>query len=315
MDWSRARGLLRFDSGGWRRFAELGCVYGPEWWKRASPPVIAAIIYVIGKRQREAVRRTQRPIYGPQPWWREHWNTYRVFAEFARSVTEGLEQWGPHPKPLALSVSGRDRLEAALAEGRGVVLVTGHFGSWEVGARGLRDLGRPVTLVMARELNATAHRFTHDLRTRHGVRVIYSDESVFSGLSILQALRRGEVVCMQIEPWGPKQGSQDIDMFGHHARFQLGPFVVSRVARAPLFSVFSLRTGIRRYELVVGERQDPRTPAATLAAFQATIRAYEDLIRAHPQQWLMFQDVWRDGAPTADTSPPPAMARVSRARH
>jgi hypothetical protein len=31
------RAAVRFDSGWWRRFAELGCVYGPEWWKRCSP--------------------------------------------------------------------------------------------------------------------------------------------------------------------------------------------------------------------------------------------------------------------------------------
>jgi lauroyl/myristoyl acyltransferase len=133
-------------------------------------------------------------------------------------------------------------------------------------------------------------------------------------LAILQALRRGEVVCMQIEPWGPKQGSQEIRMFGRLARFQLGPFVVARVAKAPLFSVFSLRTGIRTYELIVGERQDPRTPAATLAAFQTTIGAYEALIRAHPQQWLMFQDVWDPvPAPAVDAAPEPE-PRLSRAR-
>jgi lauroyl/myristoyl acyltransferase len=109
-------------------------------------------------------------------------------------------------------------------------------------------------------------------------------------------------------------GSQEIEMFGRHARFQLGPFVVARVARAPLFSVFSLRTGIRRYELVVGERQDPRTPAATLAAFQTTIRAYEALIRAHPQQWLMFQDVWDPATPAAEPPMPEPVVRASRAR-
>ena len=34
---------LRFDGLWWRKFAYLGSVYGPEWWKRYSPPWIAAI--------------------------------------------------------------------------------------------------------------------------------------------------------------------------------------------------------------------------------------------------------------------------------
>jgi len=47
MNLVRLRAAARFDSGWWRRFAELGCVYSPEWWRRGSPPVIAAIIFTM----------------------------------------------------------------------------------------------------------------------------------------------------------------------------------------------------------------------------------------------------------------------------
>ena len=50
MDPARLRASLRFDGAAWRRFAELGCVYGPEWWKRLSPPAIAAVIFGIAVR-------------------------------------------------------------------------------------------------------------------------------------------------------------------------------------------------------------------------------------------------------------------------
>src|SRR6266566_6739848 len=155
MDWTRLRAAVRFDSGAWRRFAELGCVYGPEWWKRGSPPVIAAIIFAIARAQRAAVLANQRQIHGPIPgargWLRERWHAYRVFAEFARSVTEAMEQWGPRPRPLELHVVGTEIFEAALAEHRGLVALTGHFGSWEVAARHLSGLGRPVNMVVAHE--------------------------------------------------------------------------------------------------------------------------------------------------------------------
>jgi lauroyl/myristoyl acyltransferase len=288
----RLRAALRFDGAFWRRFAELGCVYGPEWWKRGSPPVIAAIIYGIARRQREAVLRNQRQVAGPEGWMAEHWRAYRVFAEFARSFTEGMEQWGPHPRPLDLEVVNGALFEQALAEHRGLVVVTGHFGSWEVAARVTSRLGRPVHMVTGQEPNEGARDFMHAVRTRHGFGVIYSGGSVFAGLPILQALRRDEIVGMQLEPWGPLAGSHAIDFCRRPTRVQLGPFTIARLARAPVVAVFAVRTGIRRYQIRVEGRWDPRTPAESVAALTQTVRAYERLVRTHPAQWLMFADVW-----------------------
>jgi KDO2-lipid IV(A) lauroyltransferase len=295
---ARLRAALRFDSGWWRRFAELGCVYGPEWWKRGSPPVIAAIIFAIARAQRRAVMRNQLQVRGARGGLRERWDAYRVFAEFARSLTEAMEQWGPRPRPLALSVSGRELALEALRQGRGLIVLTGHFGCWEVAARFLSELGRPVTLVTAQEPNPTVRGFMHDFRTRHGFQVIYSDRSVFAALPILQALRRHEVVGMQIDPWGSPQGTQEIEFCGRRTRFQLGPFAIARVARAPLVPVFAVRTGIRRYDVHIAGRHEPTTVAESVAAFTATLGAYERLVRERPEQWLQFDDVWRD-APTA----------------
>jgi lauroyl/myristoyl acyltransferase len=297
MDRARLPATLRRDGAFWRRFAELGCVYGPEWWKRSSPPVIAAILYAFGRRQRAAVRRNQRRVNGPANALAEHWRAYRVFAEFARSLTEGMEQWGPRPKPLDLTIQNARLVDEAIAEHRGLVVVTGHFGSWEVGARGLSRLGRPVNMVTAQEPNPSVRDFIHAMRTRHGFNVLYSDRSLFAGLPIVQALRRDEIVGMQIEPWGPLAGSHVLDFCGQPTRVQLGPFTIARVARAPVVAVFAVRTGIRRYELLVEGRWDPRTPADSVTALTETVRAYERLVQAHPQQWLMIEDMWPVEAP------------------
>jgi KDO2-lipid IV(A) lauroyltransferase len=291
------RAALRFDSGGWRRFAELGCVYGPEWWKRASPPVIAAIIYALGTKQRAAVLRNQRQVRGPRAWLREHWDAYRVFAGMARSITESMEQWGPRPRPIERAIVGGDVMERAVDEGRGVVVVTGHFGSWEVGARMLEKLGRPVNWVTASEPNPTVRSFVHEMRTRHGFNVIYSDRSVLGGLPMLRALRRGEIVCIQLEPWGALRGTYEMEFCRRPTRFQLGPFVLARLARAPLVPAFVVRRGIRSYEVRIPGRFDPRTPRESEVALETVVRSYEALVRELPQQWLMFEDVWTGEEP------------------
>ena len=300
MDLGRLRAALRMDGSAWRRFAELGCVYGPEWWKRGAPPAIAALLFGIARSRREAVLCNQRQVRGPSGWLRERWDAYSVFAELARSMTEGMEQWGPYPRPVDLTIDGRELFEGALGEGRGLVVLTGHFGSWEIGARVLTRLGRPVNLVTAHEPNPTVHEFLHAMRTRHGFNVLYSDRSLFAGLPALHALRRHEIVGMQIEPWGPKRGSHEVDFCGQPTRFQLGPFAVARVARTPIVPVFAVRTGIRRYELRVAARFDPRTSADSVAALVATVRLYERVVRERPAQWLMFEDIWSEADAAVD---------------
>ena len=302
------RAALRFDSGGWRRFAELGSVYGPEWWKRGSPPAIAAIIFLLGTKQRATVLRNQRQVRGPRSWLRERWDAYRVFAGMARSMTESMEQWGPRPQPITRTIVGAEILQGAVSEGRGVVVATGHFGSWEVGARLLSELGRPVNWVTASEPNPTVRKFVHEMRTRHGFNVIYSDRSVLSGLPILQALRRGEIVCIQLEPWGPFRGTHPVTFCGRPTRFQLGPFAVARLAKSPVVATFVVRKGIRNYEARVVGRWDPRTVAESATALETVVREYEALVRELPHQWIMFEDVW-----TAAPSEEPVYEMVPQA--
>jgi len=292
MKLAHLRAAVRFDSGWWRRFAELGCVYGPEWWKRGSPPVIAAIIFAIARGRREAVLRNQQQVRGPRGWIQERRDAYRVFVEFARSMTESLEQWGSRPPPLVREIPALELCHAALAEGRGLVVPTAHFGGWDIGARFLSDFGRPVNLVVAPEENSTTREFMHRLRVRFGFNIIYSGRSVFTAIPVREALRRNEVVGMQIDPWGPSRGAREIDFCGRSAPFQTGPFVIARVTRAPLIPVFTVRTGVRRYQMRTAGRFDPRSAADVAAAFEATIRFYERLVREQPAQWLLFDDVW-----------------------
>src|SRR5438552_19099085 len=101
MHLAQLRAALRFDSGGWRRFAELGCVWGPGWWKRGSPPVIAAIIFSIARAQRGAVLRNQRRVRGRRCWLIARRYAHRVRAEFARPLTESMAQWRRRPSPSA----------------------------------------------------------------------------------------------------------------------------------------------------------------------------------------------------------------------
>ncbi len=310
---SRILQNLRFDGLWWRKFAYLGSVYGPEWWKRYSPPVIAAIFFAGARRNREGATTNMRHILGE--YGAAH-AALRMFVSFAQCMTETMEYYGPHPRPIQLDVPERDALAEALAEGHGAVVVTGHFGNWDIGAKTLREYGRPVNVVMAREVNASTHEYVRRAREQVGVRVIYSDTSVFSSLNMIRALRRNEIVALQLDR--VPGNARMIPFFSAPAPFPIGPFVLARLSGAPLIPVFIPRLGTRHYAIRIGNRytltRDVRDGHALGGIMAAVVGELESTVCEYPTQWFQFAPFWPAAAARSTAALPPRQHVEQRLR-
>lgn len=293
---------LRFDGLWWRKFAYLGSVYGPEWWKRYSPPWVAAIIFCcVGRNRRGAVANMRR-VLGNRGWLRDHWHGLRVFIDFAHAMNEALEYFGPRARPLSLEEPPDDPIGAALVEGRGVILVTCHFGNWEVAAHTLARYDRLFNLVMAREANETTADYVRRAREQAGMRVLLSDSSVYSPFNMLRALRRNEIVALQLDRPPGGDGARAVEFFGAPALFQAGPLRLARLAGAPVFPVFVVRLAPRRYRIVLGsKRRVPRAAGIEEMdhVLAGIVAEFEALVRQHPAQWFQFAPFWPDSMPAA----------------
>lgn len=300
---TRVQGALRFDGLWWRKFAYLGCVYGPEWWKQGSPPAIAAILFaLVGHNRRGAIENMQR-ILGDGDRRRAARAALRMYAQFAHCMTETLEHFGPRPKPIRLDLPQRDLIVEALREKRGAVLVTGHIGNWDIAAKTLREFGQPINLVMAREANSTTQDYVRDMRERSGVRVIYSDTSVFSALNMIRALRANEIVAIQLDRTLGLGTTRAVPFFGAPAPFPSGPFVLARLSGAPLIPVFIPRVGTRHYAVRIGTpvtlSREARDAYSLDRAMRAVVREFEVVIREFPSQWFQFVPFWTQAAAMA----------------
>lgn len=307
---------LRFDGLAWRKFAYLGSVYGPEWWKRRSPPWVAAIIFSCVGRNRHGVIANMRRVLGSRGWLRDHWHGLKVFIAFAHCMNETLEYFGARPRPLAFEEPPDDPIGRALGEGRGVMLVTCHFGNWDVAGRTLARYERPFNLVMAREVNETTADYVRQAREAAGVRVLLSDSSVYGPFNMLRALRRNEIVALQLDRPLGGGGARAVEFFGAPAYFQAGPIRLARLAGAPIFPVFVVRLAPRRYRIVLGaERRVPRTASAEEVdrILAGIVAEFEALVRQYPDQWFQFAPFWPADAPLANlTEPPPDAVAAER---
>ncbi|MBI4517830.1 MAG: lysophospholipid acyltransferase family protein [Deltaproteobacteria bacterium] len=300
---ARLAQAVRFDGLWWRRFAYLGCVYGPDWWTHYSPPVIAAIIFaIVGRNRRGAITNLQRILDQPDRR-RAGLTGLRMFAEFAHCLTETTQYYGPRPRAIRLDTPQHDPLAEALRAGRGAVVVTGHFGNWDIAAKALCDYGRPINVVMAREVNATTQEYVRSAREQAGVRVIFSDSSVFSSLNMIRALRQNEVVAIQLDRMLGPGGARQLPFFGALAPFPSGPFVLARLAGAPVIPVFIPRLGPRHYAIRVTGRfflaREARDAHALDRVMGEVVREFEAMIREFPTQWFQFAPFWPAAAAAA----------------
>ena len=199
------------------------------------------------------------------------------------------------PERLARRVEGEAYLRAALAGRRGLVLVTAHLGNWELGGRLVAGrLGRRTHVVVAPELDRGVDRFLRGVDGPVSFVRLGKPEAM---VSLVRALRRGEVVALQGDRALGTRGDAVVEFFGAPAAFPRGPFVLARAAGVPVIPAFCLLGPDRRYTVVVAPVLEV-TAGEEEAALGRWVATLERMVRRTPEQWFNFYDVW-SGVPAS----------------
>jgi KDO2-lipid IV(A) lauroyltransferase len=184
---------------------------------------------------------------------------------------------------------------AAVEKGRGVLVLTGHLGAWELSSFYHSLSGYPMSLVIRRLDNPLVDSFVNAIRCRHGNRVIHKDDFA---RGLLTAMQRNETVGILMDTnMTPPQGIF-VPFFGVEA------CTASGMARVALRSGAAVLPGFlvweqteRQYVLRFGPEIDlMRTGdaehdiVANTALFTAAIEA---TIRRYPEQWLWMHRRWK----------------------
>lgn len=226
-----------------------------------------------------------------------------VFAHFGRKLMELLWFTG---QPVSVQDErfefvGEEHIRKALSAGRGVLLVTGHFGHWELHA--LAHARRIGTMaVVARALdNPLLDRFLTDLRSSTGNVVI--DRK--GGLRrIMRALAANQSVAVLIDQHILTADAVKVDFLGRPAATTSALAVLAMRTHAVVLPAFSLPLDDGRIRLIYEAPiplPDEETPEAVRELTQRCTKALEKYVRAHPERWLWMHRRWRDDVRTTDT--------------
>ncbi|HEV1996940.1 MAG TPA: lysophospholipid acyltransferase family protein, partial [Candidatus Dormibacteraeota bacterium] len=186
----------------------------------------------------------------------------------------------------------------ALDEGRGAIVVTPHFGNWDMAAAAAAARGLKVTAITDHYGDDDLNRRVMGARERMGVNVV--PLSIAAGRASLAALRRNEIVALVCDL--AKEGRNvRVVVCGQQAMVPAGPAVMALRSRAPVVPIMCRRQPDNRYLLEV-QTAIPFEPsgdrvADTQALAQAIMDRFEPELLRRPEQWYLFSPMWvGDGA-------------------
>jgi KDO2-lipid IV(A) lauroyltransferase len=188
-------------------------------------------------------------------------------------------------------VEGGEHFRAAAAQGRGVLILTAHYGNWELLAAAHSLSGLPLSIVM-RPLD---HPLLDDLaarfRRRSGAELIIKRQAV---REVLQALRRQRMVGILLDQNATRAEGVFVPFFGVPASTSKGLAVLALRTGAPVVPAFLRRDPDGRGHCVDVGAPIPPPPDGDVATYTAAFnQALEAAIRRAPEQWLWMHARWR----------------------
>lgn len=205
-----------------------------------------------------------------------------------------------HPAPMANGLleswQGLEHLERARDAGRGIVLVTGHLGHWELGGELLAVRGLPMTVVTLEEPSTTLTAWREEYRRRVGIRTLtVGPGREFAFVEMMGVLRANGCLAMLVDRPYPGSGAP-VTFFDRPGEFSTAPALLWQHTGAAVIPAFVLRLPNGRYRALACPPLPFDAEGGTRAALarntQTVASAFESVIRDYPDQWFNYVPIW-----------------------
>jgi KDO2-lipid IV(A) lauroyltransferase len=209
----------------------------------------------------------------------------------------------PAVSPQALlartAIHHPERMLEAFAAGKGVVVCTAHFGNFDLLVQASQAYNMPVVALAERLEPPALFDFIVGLRSKYGLKVLPVGPGALR--EAVRTLKDGGVLAMAADRDLQGHG-QPTRFFDADALLPSGPVDLAVATGAALLPTFGVRLPGGRYEIFFEEplplRREPG-PEASAENRRMLIERVETMIARHPEQWIVFEPVWRNAAPDA----------------
>ncbi len=215
-------------------------------------------------------------------------------VEFCRMpgyTRENTQHW--------IRTDGLEHYLAAEALGRGVLVLTGHLGAWELSSFYHSLMGHPMGMVIRRLDNRRLDEFVNGIRCLHGNRVLHKDDFA---RGLLTAMREGGAVGILMDTNMTQPQGEFVEFFGITACTASGLARIALKTGAAVLPGFMVwEPAEKKYVLHFGRQmhfsETGDTETDVLAATQQCNDVLESWIRRYPEQWLWIHRRWKTRPP------------------
>jgi KDO2-lipid IV(A) lauroyltransferase len=207
-------------------------------------------------------------------------------------------------------IDNLEALDAIRASGRGAMLVTGHFGNWELFGAAFVARGYPTTFLVKEQSNPLASRMQNLLRARGGIEIIKQGPQV--ARHVLRALQRGHLVGILPDQDARRHGVF-VDFLGRPASTYKGPAYFAYHARVPIVAGYIRRNPDGTHHAAIIDPLHPDTSRPEQEEIhrltQEYVRTMEEWVRRYPEHYFWVHRRWKTRPPQESAGPAPSDLR------
>jgi len=226
-------------------------------------------------------------------------SNYKWFARFCMDVLH-MDAWQGRTSEIAIC-QNLEILNNALNEKKGVLLVSGHFGNWEIIPPTLAELGFPVTMYVGRQTNPLTNELQNFSRTNFGIETIEKGKK--ATLQMGRALSSNKIIAMLIDQ-NDNKSDLFVNFFGTLASSSKGTAAFHLLRKSPVVLVTCPYVGDHfeiNFERIIFDLSGEQKKD-TLTITQKINFALENVIRQFPEQYFWMHRRWR-ARPPQDSKP------------
>ncbi len=260
--------------------------------------LLSSIAYLVDKRHKKIAKVNLDFAFGDELSEKEKKRIVkRCYKNLVYNLADFVKNQGISKEELAKKITFKNEhyLKDALKERKKVVLITAHYGNWELVALSMGAFFGPLAAVGRKLDSPTMNKILKKNREQFDIEM-FDKKGAMKGL--IRALKEGRMVGLLVDQNTAKEEGILVDFFGKKARHTPSAALLARKFDALIIPVFITSDDFKHFTVTFYPTiKTPKTKNQKEDIFistQAQAKVTEEVIRKKPDEWFWFHRRWKN---------------------